>query len=44
MWPCIIEALPPLPDELQYRTLGRDLVLVDVHANLVLDILREALP
>ena len=43
MWPCIIDALPPLPDELQYRIVGRDLVLVDVHANLVVDILREAL-
>jgi hypothetical protein len=43
MWPCIIEALPPLPDELQYRIVGRDLILVDVHANLVVDILREAL-
>jgi hypothetical protein len=39
----MIEALPPLPDELQYRIVGRDLVLVDVHANLVVDILREAL-
>ena len=43
MWPCIIEALPPLPDELQYRIVGRDLVLVDGHANLVVDILRGAL-
>ena len=43
MWPCVINALPPLPGELQYRIVGRDLVLVDVHANLVVDILREAL-
>lgn len=43
MWPCVLHALPALPDELQYRIVGRDLVLVDVHANLVVDILREAL-
>ena len=31
-----------LPQELQYRFVGRDLVLVDTHADLVLDILRNA--
>ena len=36
-------ALPALPDELEYRLVGRDLVLVDVTADLVVDILREAL-
>jgi hypothetical protein len=36
--------LPPLPDELEYRFVGRDLVLLDVDANLVVDVLREALP
>jgi hypothetical protein len=43
MVPCILEALPPLPPELQYRLVGRDLVLIDVHAGLIVDILREAL-
>jgi malonyl CoA-acyl carrier protein transacylase len=43
MLPCILEALPPLPPELQYRLVARDLVLIDVHASLVVDILREAL-
>lgn len=43
MVPCILEALPPLPPELQYRLVGRDLVLIDVHASLVIDILREAI-
>ena len=42
MWPCVLLALPSLPEELQYRFVGRDLVLVDVHANLVVDILRDA--
>lgn len=42
MWPCIIGALPALPEELQYRIVGRDLVLVAIHADLVVDILRNA--
>jgi hypothetical protein len=44
MPPQVLMALPPLPDELEYRFVGRDLVLIDVHANLVVDVLREALP
>jgi hypothetical protein len=43
MWPCVLNTLPSLPEELEYRIVGRDLVLLDVHANLVVDILREAL-
>ena len=41
---CIEDALPVLPVELQYRIVGADLVLVDLHANLIVDILRDALP
>jgi hypothetical protein len=41
MWPCVLDALPQLPYELQYRLIGRDLVLVDTHADLVVDILRN---
>ena len=40
----VIDVLPPLPDELQYRLVGGHLVLVDIHAGLVVDILRHALP
>jgi hypothetical protein len=36
--------LPPLPQELEYRFVGRHLVLLDVEANLVVDVLREAVP
>ena len=43
MFPCVLEALPPLPPELQYRIVGYDLVLVDVHASLVVDILPRVL-
>jgi hypothetical protein len=44
MPPCVLAVLPELPAELQYRFVGRDLVIVDLHANLVVDILREAFP
>jgi hypothetical protein len=39
----LIAALPPLPSELQYRFVERDLVLVDIVAGLVVDILPHAL-
>jgi hypothetical protein len=41
---CIADALPELPVELQYRIVDGDLVLVDLHANLIVDILRGAVP
>jgi hypothetical protein len=40
----IIDALPALPVELQYRLVGGRLVLIDLHAGLVVDVLRAALP
>ena len=43
-WPALFRELPALPPELGYALWGRDLVLVDVDANLVLDVLPEALP
>jgi hypothetical protein len=39
----LIAALPALPDELQYRFIGGDLVLVDVPARLIVDIMPVAL-
>jgi hypothetical protein len=42
--PTLLQKLPTLPDELAYRIVGRDLVLVDSKANLVVDLLHEALP
>ena len=36
---CISKALPALPDELEYRSAGTVLLLVDTHANLVVDLL-----
>ena len=43
MFRCVIEALPELPPELQYRIVGDTLVLVDVHASLVVDLMPSAL-
>ena len=43
MPPYLLAALPPLPRELQYRIVDRDLLLLDVDANLVIDILENAL-
>jgi hypothetical protein len=40
--PCVLEVLPRLPPELQYRFVGADLLLVDVHASLIVDIMRDA--
>jgi len=44
VWPALLAALPELPEELQFHFVGRDLVLVDIHADLVVDIVRDALP
>jgi len=40
----LLPKLPTLPDELAYRIMGRDLVLVDSKANLVVDLFHQALP
>ena len=44
VWPALLNALPALPEELEYRFIGWDLALVDVHADLIVDILKNALP
>ena len=44
IWPSMIAALPELPSELEYRFLGGHLILVDVLANLIVDVLHDALP
>ena len=43
MFPCVTAALPPLPPELQYRVVGNTLVLIDVHASLIVDLLPSVL-
>lgn len=40
----VLWALPPLPDELEYRFIGRDLVLRDRYADVIVDVLPDAIP
>src|SRR5262249_52216016 len=42
--PLILARLPELPDGLEYRFMGRDLILRDTKANTIADIVREAVP
>src|ERR1700674_246907 len=44
MPPALLLRLPPLAPELQYRFIGRTLILLDVDASLVVDVLADALP
>jgi hypothetical protein len=43
MPPHLLAVLPQLPEELQYRFMHRDLILWDVHANVMVDFIRGAL-
>lgn len=36
--------LPPLPDDIEYRMIGRDLLLLDLRAGLIIDVLPGAIP
>ena len=38
--PSLLENLPALPPEIEYRITGRDLVLLDAKANLIVDVIR----
>ena len=40
----LLSKLPDLPPELEYRLVGRSLILRDVKANLIVDILRDVVP
>jgi hypothetical protein len=42
--PTLLLKLPRLPDELAYRIVERDLVLIDVPAGLVVDVMPKAIP
>jgi hypothetical protein len=41
--PNLLASLPQLPEDLEYRIIGRDLILRDVHANLIVDFLPKAI-
>jgi hypothetical protein len=40
----LLKALPPLPDELEYRFVGDALILLDAHAHIVVDFFQNVLP
>lgn len=42
--PGLLRKLPDLPPELEYRLVARSLILRDVKANLIVDILRDVVP
>ena len=42
--PLILNRLPPLPDGIEFRFMGRDLILLDANANLIVDFIHEAAP
>ena len=42
--PQVLQALPKLPEDLQYRFIGDRLVLVDLHANTIVDVIEDAIP
>lgn len=44
MPPTLLLKFPQLPKEVAYRIVGRDLVLLDVEADLIVDFIRGALP
>jgi hypothetical protein len=41
--PNLLASLPQLPDDLEYRIVGRDLILLDVRANLIVDFIPDAI-
>jgi hypothetical protein len=42
--PQVLQALPKLPEDLEYRFIGDRLVLLDVHANTIVDLIENAVP
>lgn len=44
MPPQVLDRLPKLPQELEYRFIGDRLILLDVHAHIIVDVIERALP
>jgi hypothetical protein len=42
--PQVLEGLPKLPEEMEFRFVGNTLVLMDVHAHLIADFIPDAFP
>jgi hypothetical protein len=43
MSPRLLANLPTLPDQLEYRFVRNDLILMDVHAHIILDFIEDAI-
>lgn len=43
MPPNLLASLPPLPEDLEYRIIGKHLILRDVHANVIVDYIPNAI-
>jgi hypothetical protein len=41
--PNLLAALPKLPEDLEYRVVHKDLILRDVHANIIVDVMPNAI-
>ncbi len=42
--PQVLEGLPKLPEEMEFRFVGNDLILMDTHAHIIADFVRDAFP
>ena len=42
--PRVLEGLPKLPEEMEFRFVGNDLILLDTHAHIIADFVRNAFP
>lgn len=42
--PQVLQGLPRLPDALEFRFIGRHLILMDEHAHLIIDVIENVLP
>jgi hypothetical protein len=42
--PQLLEGLPKLPEEMEYRFVGDDLILMDTHAHIIADFIPNSLP
>lgn len=42
--PQVLAGLPKLPEELEFRFIGRTLILLDVHAHLIVDLIDNIVP
>jgi len=44
MPPDVLEFLPKMPEELEFRFVGQNLIIVDTHAHLIADFISNAIP